>query len=216
MVLAVTGLRCRQIEKTDIDAVATLLAQGFPSRTRQFWLHAFAQLTAPSRRPDRRNMVTCWTAAAPWSAPFCSSARPCGRAAPSPPAAIFPAGTSNHRSAPMRRSWVSQALRHKDVTYLNVSPAPHTQPIIEAQGFSRYCDGIFIAMPMLQGLFGGPAVELFDAQRRPAVALILPTGRCCSSTPCTAVSACGAPRANAPIPSCSALAWSRSACPARS
>ena len=30
---------------------------------------------------------------------------------------------------------VSQALRHKHVTYLNVSPAPHTLPIIEAQGF---------------------------------------------------------------------------------
>jgi hypothetical protein len=65
---------------------------------------------------------------------------------------------------------VSQALRHKDVTYLNVSPAPHTRPIIEAQGFSCYCDGIFIAVPMLKGLFGGPAVEVFDAQRRPEVA----------------------------------------------
>ena len=65
---------------------------------------------------------------------------------------------------------VSQALRHKNVTYLNVSPAPHTRPIIEAQGFSRYCDGIFVAVPMLQGLFGGPKVEVFDAQRRPEVA----------------------------------------------
>jgi hypothetical protein len=65
---------------------------------------------------------------------------------------------------------VSQALRHKDVTYLNVSPAPHTRPIIKAQGFSCYCDGIFIAVPMLKGLFGGPAVEVFDAQRRPEVA----------------------------------------------
>ena len=45
---------------------------------------------------------------------------------------------------------VSQALRHKNVTYLNVSAAPHTWPIIEAQGFSRYCDGIFVAAPMLR------------------------------------------------------------------
>jgi hypothetical protein len=64
---------------------------------------------------------------------------------------------------------VSQALRHKDVTYLNVTPAPHTRPIIEAQGFSRYCDGIFIAMTMLNGLFGGPKAEVFEANRLPNV-----------------------------------------------
>jgi len=63
---------------------------------------------------------------------------------------------------------VAQALRHKDVTYLNVSAAPHTWPIIEAQGFSRYCDGVFIAMPMLN-LSSGAAVKIFDARREPAV-----------------------------------------------
>ena len=45
---------------------------------------------------------------------------------------------------------VSHALSHRDVTYLNVSAAPHTWPIIEAQGFARYCDGIFVAVPLLQ------------------------------------------------------------------
>jgi hypothetical protein len=64
---------------------------------------------------------------------------------------------------------VSQALRHKNVTYVNVSPAPHTRPIIEAQGFSRYCDGIMIAVPMLRGLFGGAKVAAFDGRRKPPV-----------------------------------------------
>jgi hypothetical protein len=64
---------------------------------------------------------------------------------------------------------VSQALRHKNVTYLNVSSAPHTRPIIEAQGFLRYCDGIFIAVPMLNGLYGGAKVEVFDAHQTPEV-----------------------------------------------
>jgi hypothetical protein len=59
---------------------------------------------------------------------------------------------------------VSRALRHKDVTYVNVSPAPHTRPIIEAQGFARYCDGIFVAVPMLTDLLGGESVRLFDAR----------------------------------------------------
>ncbi len=63
---------------------------------------------------------------------------------------------------------VSQALGHKDVTYTNVSAAPHTWPIIEAQGFSRYCDGIFVAVPMLKELFGGSGVRVFEARQNPA------------------------------------------------
>ena len=64
---------------------------------------------------------------------------------------------------------VSHAVRHKDVTYTNVSSAPHTRPIIEAQGFSRYSEGIFVAVPALQGPFGDPAVEVFDARQQPRV-----------------------------------------------
>jgi hypothetical protein len=37
----------------------------------------------------------------------------------------------------------SQAIKHKNVTYVNISPALHTRPIVEAQGFSRYGNGQF-------------------------------------------------------------------------
>ncbi len=57
---------------------------------------------------------------------------------------------------------VSRALRHKEATYLNVSPAPPTWPIIEEQGFLRYCDGVFITYPALSGLFDRPKVKVFD------------------------------------------------------
>ena len=43
----------------------------------------------------------------------------------------------------------SHALKHKDVTYFNITPLPHTLSILEAQGFARYCDGRFIAVPAL-------------------------------------------------------------------
>ena len=65
---------------------------------------------------------------------------------------------------------VSQALRDKTVTYVNISPAPHTRPIIEAQGFSRYCEGSFFAVPLLNGLFDGAEVKILEAQRPPGVA----------------------------------------------
>ena len=44
----------------------------------------------------------------------------------------------------------AQALRHKNVTYLNISPAPNTKPIVEAQGYTKYGDGLFVAIPASQ------------------------------------------------------------------
>ena len=44
---------------------------------------------------------------------------------------------------------VSQALKLKTVTYLNVSAAPHTWPIVQAQGYQRYSRGVFVALPAL-------------------------------------------------------------------
>ncbi|MBV9247744.1 MAG: hypothetical protein JO227_00660 [Acetobacteraceae bacterium] len=44
---------------------------------------------------------------------------------------------------------VSQALKHRDVTYVNSTPAAHTWPILEAQGYVRHCDGVFVALPSL-------------------------------------------------------------------
>jgi hypothetical protein len=42
---------------------------------------------------------------------------------------------------------ISLATKNTDVTYLNISPAPHVQPIVEAQGFSRYSNGQFVSVP---------------------------------------------------------------------
>jgi hypothetical protein len=44
---------------------------------------------------------------------------------------------------------ISLAIKHKNVTYVNISPAMHTQPIIEAQGFTRYSKGQFVTWPAL-------------------------------------------------------------------
>ena len=43
----------------------------------------------------------------------------------------------------------SIALKHKHVTYLNATPAPQTWPILKAQGYKRYCNGLFFALPAL-------------------------------------------------------------------
>jgi hypothetical protein len=57
---------------------------------------------------------------------------------------------------------ISQAIRHKNVTYVNISPALHTRPIIEAQGFSRYGNGQFVSIPMLSASRHDERVRVVD------------------------------------------------------
>ena len=169
MVPLATGLRCRQIEATDIDLVASLLARGFPAHNRAFWLGAFAQLTRhepPPGLPKYGYLLQSNGVLVGAILLICSTMRSSGAVATRCNLSSWYVEPAFRAYAPML---VSQALRHKYVTYLNVSSAPHTRPIIEAQGFSRYCDGIFISMPMLNIPFGGEKVDVFDATRKPGV-----------------------------------------------
>jgi hypothetical protein len=61
---------------------------------------------------------------------------------------------------------VAQALKHKNVTYLNVTPTQNTWRTLDAQGYSRYSNGIFVAVPALQPLSGNTPVELVEAHAR--------------------------------------------------
>ena len=58
------------------------------------------------------------------------------------------------------------AQRHKEVTYLNISPATWTWPIIEAQGFSSYCSGLFFSIPLLSRVARGMTVETIGPDAR--------------------------------------------------
>jgi hypothetical protein len=164
------SLRCRQIAESDIPAVAALLARGFHHRNQQFWLRALAQLTRrepPPGLPKYGYLLESGGVAVGALLLICSMVRTDGTAIPR-------CNLSSWYVEPTFRTYaallVSQALRHKNVTYLNVSPAPHTLPIIEAQGFARYCDGVFIAVPMLNGLFGHDGAKVIGAEGQPDVA----------------------------------------------
>ena len=55
----------------------------------------------------------------------------------------------------MRRFSVSHALRHKHVTYFNITPDRSTLPILEAQGYVRYCTGRFVCRPIAFDVVAG-------------------------------------------------------------
>jgi hypothetical protein len=170
MVSPVPGIRCRQIDEGDVAAVADLLTRGFPNRNRQFWLHALDQLTrrAPPRGLPKYGYLL-ETGGVPVGAILliCSTMPAGGTLAPRCNLSSWYVEPAFRAYAPLL---VSHALRHKEVTYLNVSAAPHTWPIIEAQGFSRYSEGIFVSFPALSHGGAGEKIDVFDAQQRPVAA----------------------------------------------
>jgi len=166
----VPAIRCRQIIDSDVPEITALLARGFPSRDAQFWSNALAQLGArqpPAGLPQYGYLLESDNRPVGAILLICAELRTADTS-------VRRCNLSSWYVEPAFRSYaallVSRALTHKDVTFLNVSAAPHTWPIIEAQGFSRYSDGVFVAVPALNGLFSSPGVAILDAHTRPAVA----------------------------------------------
>ncbi len=161
-------LRFREITKSDIVIVAALLAGSFPRHSREFWHRGLTLLGTREVLPllpaygyllEADNgvvgailMINSEMQKDGAITPRCNLSSWCVRPEFRPYASLL----------------ASQALKHKEVTYLNVSPAPQTWPIIEAQGFSRYCDGSFISIPLLSGLVSRDKIDVLDACQRPA------------------------------------------------
>jgi hypothetical protein len=169
MTVALPSLRCREIEEADIEGVASLLARGFPTRNRQFWLGAFAQLrrhAAPPGLPKYGYLLDSGGRVVGAVLLICSLVRAGGVEAPRGNLSSWYVDPDFRAYAPLL---VSRALRHKDVTFINTSPARHTWPILEAQGFARLCDGVFFAIPLLSGWFSGTKAKVIDGRRNPQV-----------------------------------------------
>jgi hypothetical protein len=166
MVSALPAIRCRQIDESDVPAVAGLLRRGFPNRNRQFWHRALNELTRrepPPGLPKYGYLLETGGNLVGAILMICSAMRAGETVAPRCNLSSWYVEREFRAYAPLL---VSHALRHKEVTYLNVSAAPHTWPIIEAQGFSRYSDGLFLAVPALNRRSGGDKVEVLDAREQ--------------------------------------------------
>ncbi len=136
-------VRCRRIEAADIGPLSVLLANGFPVRSEAKWHASLAVLNSWTERyglpqvgfvlMDGEAMVGCLLTIYSPDAQRCSF-------------------SSWYVAEGYRRFGtilVSAALRDRSVTYLNISSEKDTRPIIEAQGFRRYSDGVVLAAPLL-------------------------------------------------------------------
>lgn len=159
---ATPRIRCRMIAESDAPALAGLLTRGFPDRTHDYWRRALATLArrdAPEGYPRFGYMLEHDGA----------------------PVGVLLMIFTRFGDKQIRcniSSWyvdepyrgyasllIAAAVRHKDVTYVNISPATHTWQVIEAQGFRRYCDGQMLAIPALSSWTANARARAFDKKR---------------------------------------------------
>jgi hypothetical protein len=162
-------VRARPIASSDLEAVAALLRKGFGfRRSRAFWQRALDRLGArrvPDGKPQYGYLLegdgrVVGAILAIFSTP---------RTGADPDAVR--ANVSSWYVEPAFRSYASllasQALRHRDVTYLNTSPAANTMPTLAAQGYTQYCDGLYVAWPVLARGTARESVTLVSGDRIP-------------------------------------------------
>ena len=152
-------LRCREITEADIDAVADLLTRGFFGRSRDYWVQGLrrqATRDVPAGYPRFGYMLD-------------QDGLPVGVLlllysvrADDAETAIYCNLSSWYVEPPFRNYaplLTKIAQKNKEVTYINISPAHWTWPIIEAQGFSSYCSGLFFSFPLLSRAGRGMTIE---------------------------------------------------------
>lgn len=170
------SIQCREIETSDVDAVVDLLTRGYgDQRTQAFWATALDRLARHDTPPGLPKFGYMLDA---------------GGTAVGVILLIFSrvAGADGEEIRGNVSSWyvdeayrpygtmlISRALRHKQATYLNVTPAPHTWPILKAQGYRQYCAGRMMTFPWLSAHFGGARISRYDPASPPAG--ITPTER---------------------------------------
>lgn len=170
MVNAVSSVRsatvtCRLIDEADLSAIADLLTRGFPGRHISYWMKGFtrmAELAVPPGYPRFGYMME-------------NDDKPVGvilllyrQMFDERGADYIRCNLSSWYVEPSMRSYasmlVSFALKRPEVTYINISPAPSTWPVVEAQGFKRFSEGQFFAVPALSPKgFGSSIVKVPSA-----------------------------------------------------
>jgi hypothetical protein len=143
--LPFSAVRCREIADFNVDTVAGTLEKSFPKRSRDYWFRVFERLVkhpTPAGMPKYGYLIE--SKGAPVGALLLISSR-----IQENDTFAIRSNVSSWCAEPNFRIYAPllnfQATRKKEVTYLNISAAKHTLPIIEAQGFLRYSSGQFVA-----------------------------------------------------------------------
>lgn len=146
---AAPSIRCREIGESDLPGLIDLLTGGFRVRSREFWMRAVERLRAhdtPAGFPRYGYLLEA--GGAPVGAILLVFSSMVDRGERK-----IRCSVSSWYIRPEFRGYAamlaSRALRYKEITYFNITPHRDTWPILQAQGYARYCAGSFIAVPAL-------------------------------------------------------------------
>ncbi len=140
-------LSCRQIGDDEVGEASDLLQAGFPARSRRHWDDGLARLGAHAP-PDGfpRLGYALRSDETLVGALLLIASRPAGKQTALVNVSSWFVRPEYRAYAPLL---VLRATGRKAATYLNISPAAHTRAIIEAQGFSKVREGMFVGVPAL-------------------------------------------------------------------
>jgi hypothetical protein len=146
----VSRIQARQIRESDLPAVADVLTRGFPERRLEFWLDVLARLTEHSVPAG----LTKYGYLLENDGTVVGAILLIFSSLPRGDQDTIRCNVSSWFVEPAFRPYASllvcKALSQKEVTYLNITPAPHTVQILLAQGYSKHNRGIFVAVPALK------------------------------------------------------------------
>lgn len=162
-------IRCRQIENADAETVALLLTKSGFGGSKELWLARFDRLAnhpTPVGCPKYGVLLEVNNV---------------------PVGVLLLIYMSNSDDKTIRcnvSSWfvwpafrvyasllVKYALSRNDVTYFNISPLRHTLDTLDAQGYTKYCSGRFVAIPSLSRVQTGVHIEKVKAPIEPGLDL---------------------------------------------
>jgi hypothetical protein len=139
----------RPIRADDLPAIAGLLHDGFPKRSLDYWVQGLRRLSVhapPAGCPHFGYLLAAGDALVGVLLLIFSAS----------PDGTGPAIRGNLSSWYVRPEagiyaglLVLRGLKPATATFVNVSPAEATLPIIAAQGFSRFSSGVYAALPAL-------------------------------------------------------------------
>jgi len=166
--IAPSQVHIREITESNKDAVALLLATEFPRSKRTVWLEVFEKLAkhqAPAGLPQYGYFMENEEGAAVGAILMISSIVRTGNVR------TIRCNLSSWCVAPAYRclaySFITRILKKNTLTYVNISPAPHTLPLIQMQGFSHYCTGQFCALAIPFTFSRNEQVEIVSTGVRP-------------------------------------------------
>ena len=159
----VPTLRCRTIEEGDLDAVVRLLGHAFPARSEGYWRLGLARHVARPLAPHLPRYGYLLEADGEPAGVLLTLHTDQGFKPGGGQRCNLSSFYVDPRFRPQAALLDRIATRNRDITSLNVTPAPHTWPLLEANGYTRHVRGQILAVPSLAKRHAGISIRAVAA-----------------------------------------------------